>query len=301
MIVFRVVDTETTGLEPSDEVVEAAMVDVLFDGAPGQPCHHWQGLFRPSKPIPPESSAIHHITDAMVEGREDFKAAGWKLLVDGDLGRPDYYVAHNAGFDGVYVTEQIRGGVPLLCTYKAALRIWPDAPGFGNQVLRYWLKLSVDGPTEPAHRALPDANVTAHLLVEILKKASVSDLVAWSAQPAVLPRISFGKHAGAQWTELPTDYLEWMVSDKAKDLDPDARWNARHELDRRFAANRSAYVAACCEAASFASTVEDLMSWFTKESDHRRFFGISRDDSDYAAIVAACAARKAQITGTANG
>ncbi len=295
-MIFRVLDVETTGLELEDEVVELATVDLPFDGSPGRLCRHWAGLCKPSIPIPPEVSAVHHITDDMVADKMP-----WAELAQGLL-HPDtatYFVAHKADFDGMFVTEALRAGKPLLCTYKAALRIWPEAPGFSNQILRYWLKLKIDdGVTEPAHRALPDANVTAHLLIEILKKASITDLIAWSGQPAVLPRVSFGKHAGAQWSEVPDSYLDWILKPDI-DLDSDVKWNARFELDRRQAANRHAYVDACCEAVHLAVTVEDLMSWFTHESDHRRRYGIAKEDPDYARIVAACATRKAQIVGAA--
>src|SRR5262245_25865334 len=37
--------------------------------------------------------------------------------------------------------------VPWLCTYKSALRAWPDAPRHSNSVLRYWL--GIDIPPDP--------------------------------------------------------------------------------------------------------------------------------------------------------
>ena len=58
-------DTETTGLHASDQIVEIAICDlggnVLFDT-----------LVKPTAPIPPEASAIHGIDDAMVAS-----APGW--------------------------------------------------------------------------------------------------------------------------------------------------------------------------------------------------------------------------------
>jgi DNA polymerase III subunit epsilon len=54
-------DTETTGLDKTAEIVEISILDidgsVLFDS-----------LVRPSKPIPPEVIRIHHITNDMVRG-----------------------------------------------------------------------------------------------------------------------------------------------------------------------------------------------------------------------------------------
>ena len=52
------------------------------------------------------------------------------------------------------------------------LRAWPDAPGHSNQVLRYWRQVDRNAyPRIPreAHRALPDAIVTAFLLRDLLE------------------------------------------------------------------------------------------------------------------------------------
>ncbi|WP_440530337.1 3'-5' exonuclease [Serratia nevei] len=55
-----VLDTETTGLDDKAEIIEIAVIDahgkVLLNT-----------LVRPSKPIPPEATAIHGITDEMVK------------------------------------------------------------------------------------------------------------------------------------------------------------------------------------------------------------------------------------------
>jgi DNA polymerase III subunit epsilon len=53
-------DTETTGLGRDDEIIEISIVD--NDGAV-----LFESLVRPSKPIPPESTRIHHIQQADVQ------------------------------------------------------------------------------------------------------------------------------------------------------------------------------------------------------------------------------------------
>ena len=61
-------DTETTGLDRSDEIVEISIVDqtgqVLLDS-----------LVRPSRPIPAAATIIHRITNDMVQ-----KAPAWPIL-----------------------------------------------------------------------------------------------------------------------------------------------------------------------------------------------------------------------------
>ncbi len=61
-------DTETTGLSKTDEIVEISVID--FDGA-----SLFESLVRPTQPIPPESSRIHHITSEMVR-----IASPWPLV-----------------------------------------------------------------------------------------------------------------------------------------------------------------------------------------------------------------------------
>lgn len=81
----------------------------------------------------------------------------------------------------------------------------------------------------PPRRAGPDAWVTAHLLLELLRITTVEQMIAWSDQPRPMPTLPFGKHRGATWSEVPADYLQWMVG---QDMDPDVLWHVRPELDR---------------------------------------------------------------------
>jgi len=205
----RVFDFETTGLGPDDQIVEVGVVDLKL--YTGDICEVTSQIVRPPKPIQPTACAVHHITDDDVMSAPSWAEVGPQVF-NGD---PNViaYAAHNASFDRRLIGADLIGGKPFICTYKAALRLWPDAPGHKNQDLRYWLKLPVDRERAiPAHRALPDAYVTAHLLRELLNHASIDDLVSWSQQPALLVNVGFGKHRGMKWTDVPGDYLDWMIS-----------------------------------------------------------------------------------------
>lgn len=231
----RVIDIETTGLpkegEPNDHaIVEAARCDVVFSPSGevlvGSPVSM---LVDPGRPIDAEASATHHIVAADLVGAPGPAEAIAFLAAD----PPDFYAAHNADFDRRFfdVPE-----APWICTYKAALRVWPDAPRHGNQVLRYWLGLDegLDRDTAmPPHRAGPDTYVTAHLLAALVAQGtSLDDMARWSTGPALLPRIAFGKHKGSRWEDLPSDYLDWLAN-KATEIDRDAKANARHHLRKR--------------------------------------------------------------------
>jgi exodeoxyribonuclease X len=231
MPVLRVIDIETTGLAPPAEIIEFGRVDVVArpDGwTIGQPM---SSLYAPLRGISPETMAVHHITPADVTGAsvctiDQLRQAIWW----GD--RPDVLVAHNCSFERLFIDEAATDGLPWICTHKCALRLWPDAPGHSNQILRYWRKHVHDPQfAMPPHRAAPDAFVTAHLLNDMLLETSVEQLVIWTAEPKVLIKVPFGKHRGQKWSEIPDDYLAWMT--RQQDMDADVVWNAQRELERR--------------------------------------------------------------------
>jgi len=85
------------GLDPHhDEIIELAMTRFYYspDGRIHGFGESFQGFRQPSRPIPPEVTAITGITDAMVEGHQIDPAAVASFAA------PSAFVAaHNAGFD----------------------------------------------------------------------------------------------------------------------------------------------------------------------------------------------------------
>ena len=104
-------------------------------------------------------------------------------------------------------------------------------PSFSNQVLRYWrMPRGLDRAVGlPVHRAMPDAYVTAHHLRDMLNQASLAQLLAWSDEPGLLPRVPAGPERGRSWDEL-NDYV---LAGFARDRDEDVRFSAESELRRR--------------------------------------------------------------------
>lgn len=221
-MIMRCIDFETTGLPTPDDkhaIVEIGWCDLADDFEVGEP---QSILCNPGRPISHEAMAVHHITD------EDVADAVGDASV---LGSPTYFVAHNADYERQFFTTS----VPLLCTYKVALRMWPDAPSHSLQFLRYHLGLPVSREiASMAHRAGPDAYVCAHLMRRIMNddRASIDDMVRWSSGHALLPRCPMGKHRGKKWEDVPTDYLDWIVN-KAPDMDAAIKANAKHHLKAR--------------------------------------------------------------------
>ncbi|MCZ8098159.1 MAG: hypothetical protein O9972_09605 [Burkholderiales bacterium] len=236
-MILRCVDLEFTG-EPTEEdphaVVEVGYTDVNFDGTVAELGETWSAITNPGRPIPPSSRAVHHISDDEAMSGIYASTAFMRLMGRaGDVPAPDYFVAHNATAE----RDFFRGGaIPWICTFRAAVRLWPDEEAHKLQHLRYSLGLKLDQPRGlPAHRAGPDSYVGAALMAEILTtklgEVDLATLVRWSKGAPLFQRLSFGKHKGKRFDEVPLDYLYWII-DKS-DMGPDVKSNARHWIKKR--------------------------------------------------------------------
>jgi exodeoxyribonuclease X len=183
----------------------------------------------PGRPITPDTMAIHHILDSQVADAPYWKAVAPEIL------KPEGGVlalaAHRAGFEQRFCRPALTGGAGWICTWKCALRVWPELPRFSNQMLRYQRRPEglVHELGLPAHRALPDAYVTAHHLRDLLNAAPLEDLLAWSQAPGLLPRVPAGDHRGKAWADLDDAALGSLVQVR----DPDVRFSAETELRKR--------------------------------------------------------------------
>lgn len=232
MTILRIVDFETTGLEPPDaKVIEVALCDLtrLADGS-------WEigdvdsWLCGGVDAIPPEVRAVHHISMDDLVGALPFNRQN---IFDGTV--PAAIVAHNYDFEAKFLGEH---GIPTICTYKAALRVWPEAPSHSNGALRYWLEdqglISPDPSLcHPAHRAGPDAYVTAHILKALFEKGITgSEMVTWTKEPRLFPNCPIGeKFRGKPWAEVDDGFLGWML--RQPTMEADLKWNAQREIARR--------------------------------------------------------------------
>lgn len=233
-MLIRIVDVETTGLDPAiHRICEIATVDLII-GNHGkiERGRMWSSLVNPERDIPPEASAVHDITDQMVK---DAQKIG-DLLQTIVEGAPDFYCAHNSRFDSKFINPK---DAVWLDTYRIALWLWPDAPSHSNACLRYFMKLKLNEDTASfphrfgnGHVALWDAYVTAAILRRAFKEgATVEQMVEVSSQPAFLPRFTFGKHAMKPIAEVDSGYLDWILSQQG--MDEDVKHTAFWELENR--------------------------------------------------------------------
>ena len=230
MSFIRCIDLETCGTDPSKHnIIEVGWCDVVGRRDYYDILAPVSYLVNTTNAVPPESSAVHHITNDDVA-----MAPAWDWVKEKiGAGSPAVFAAHFANFEKGWLTKDIIGTDAWICTYKCALRLWPDAPSHSNQALRYWLKHEglCCATAEKVHRSGPDAYVTSFHLRRMLTMVSAPQLIAWSASPALLITCNLPKHRGTPWKDVPSDYLNWIVS--KSDLDEDTKFTAQHWLNER--------------------------------------------------------------------
>ena len=153
------VDTETTGLDHAkDAVVEFGAVPFSYGDTGaihsiGRPFHAYND---PGRPIPPEMTKIHGITDEMVAG----KSIDRETLAEFARGA-DIVIAHHAGFDRPFC-ERIWSGfetMPWACSIEQVP--W-DQEGVEGRKLSY-IAASL-GYFYDAHNAMNDCMAALFLL-----------------------------------------------------------------------------------------------------------------------------------------
>ncbi|WP_242136881.1 3'-5' exonuclease [Sphingomonas sp. TREG-RG-20F-R18-01] len=227
---IRVIDLETAG-SASHSVCEIGWQDVIQETTGRWELDEERGarFVNPGGPISTQTMAIHHIVDEDVAGAPFWKDVAPQVLRP--TGGTVALAAHRATFEQRFCSPRLSGGARWICTWKCALRTWPALPSFSNQGLRYErMPTGLDRAVGlPAHRAMPDAYVTAHHLRDMLNASSLEQLLAWSEQPGLLPRVPAGPDRKRPWGELGDDALAGY----ARDRDMDIRFSAETEQRRR--------------------------------------------------------------------
>lgn len=162
---FCIVDLETTGGAPGTSgITEIGAVRV--EGL--RVTERFSTLVDPERPIPEHITGITGIDDAMVMGQPPIHAALPRFIA---FARDDVLVAHNAPFDLRFLNYErlrLRDGYftqPWLDTLVLSRRLLNGVvPRHDLSTLAGWAGAAV----RPVHRALADAEATAHVLVALI-------------------------------------------------------------------------------------------------------------------------------------
>jgi DNA polymerase III epsilon subunit-like protein len=231
-------DTETTGNTENDFLCQLAYKTENETFA---------SLYKPEIKIPPEASAIHHLTNKMVEEKISFKnSPEFKKIKELFENKDSVVVAHNAQFDILMLKKEGIEPKNFICTLRLARHL--DSEGkigkYNLQYLRYLLELEVEAQ---AHDALGDVLVLEKLYERLKKKVLEAEktneekvmekMIEISSHPSLFKYLNFGKYSGKELekvAQVDPGYLEWLLAQKLESdqIDEDWIYTLKHYLGK---------------------------------------------------------------------
>ncbi len=161
---IAVIDFETTGLSPAygDRATEVAVVMVEKDRITGS----YQSLMNAGKRIPAFIQQLTGISDAMIRKAPPSSEVMLELA---EFVGDTPFVAHNASFDSKFIDAEWdrihhQRSQAFACSLMLSRRLYPTFHNHKLGTLVQYLHLPNNGKY---HRALADAEMTAHLVIQI--------------------------------------------------------------------------------------------------------------------------------------
>jgi DNA polymerase-3 subunit epsilon len=160
-----VIDFETTGLSPGygDRTIEVGAVLIADTGI----VDRFQSLMNPGMRVSSFIEEYTGITNRMLATAPPISDVMHKLK--GFIAH-HHLVAHNASFDSRFLDAEFsrinhRRSNQFGCSLLVSRRVYPDAPNHKLETLVHYKNLKTDGIH---HRALADAEMTAHLWLRMI-------------------------------------------------------------------------------------------------------------------------------------
>lgn len=157
-----VLDTETTGLEPSQghRIIEIGCVEVVDRKLTGR---HYHQYIRPDREIDAEAVEVHGITNDFLADKPDFSRVAEEFL---DFVNGAQLVIHNAAFDIGFIDAELaclrQGSILDRCSVLDTLALAREKhPGQRNSLDALCKRYGVDNSQRELHGALLDAEILA--------------------------------------------------------------------------------------------------------------------------------------------
>jgi DNA polymerase-3 subunit epsilon len=216
-------DTETTGVKAEkDRIIEIAAYDPAENRTFIQ-------LVNPGCPIPPDATAIHNISDAMVADAPRFDSIGQQFIdfckAEGGHDEVVLIAHNNDNFDLLFLKQEFaRHQLQMpewkfFDTLKWARKYRRDLPKHSLQFLREIYSIEANN----AHRALDDVIILHQVfnrMVDDLSIAQAIELLNRAIQEEILQDVQtmpFGKHQGQPLDKIPSSYVRWLAQSGAFD------------------------------------------------------------------------------------
>lgn len=199
-----VLDTETTGFEPSEghRIVEIGAVELMNHMPTGRTYHQY---INPERPMPKEAFEVHGLGDDFLRDKPVFKAIARDFI---EFVADSRLVIHNASFDMKFLNFELKTlghpGLPMtqaLDTLAMARQKFPGSPATLDALCR---RFGVDNSGREKHGALLDSELLAEVYLELVGGRQPDfGLSANVQQAATGPRTVTKGRIGARPSPLP--------------------------------------------------------------------------------------------------
>ena len=245
MAKYIILDTETTGTDEEDRVIQ---LGYMVLGAKEIEVHN--EFCSTDIPIKFGAMEVHGIIPDMLEGKpECVQTQAYKRLLE--LNTPDnYLIIHNAPFDiKMLEKEGFETKMKVIDTLRVAKHVMPDEEAHRLQYFRYKMELYKEEQKEAdalgievkAHDAIGDVLVLKLFLSQLKKivqekfpnENPVEKMVDLTNTPILVTAFRFGKHKGKTLQEVAREdagYLRWMLK-SMDNLDDDLRYSINYYLE----------------------------------------------------------------------
>lgn len=233
---LAVLDTETTGVESDDDIIEFSISYPFNAIASIDDIENYTSRYKPLKDIPPEASAVHFISNEDVAGCFGYKDD--LENIDALMKARKYYVGHNVQFDrrmmedNEYkyrnsVSEYLTNKDNWICTLRLAKKLFAEDVEFKNLTLSYlWYKFGCYKEVSRsvnAHSAKDDVFMCYQVLIKLIEVCISrghidsnldigEQIINFCNTPMRYQFMPFGKHKGEPMSSVPLNYIEWMIT-----------------------------------------------------------------------------------------
>jgi DNA polymerase III subunit epsilon len=194
-----VLDTETTGFEPSegDRIVEIGAVE-LFNHLPTGKTYHQ--YINPLRAMPTAAFEVHGLGDDFLRGFPVFKDIAQAFL---DFIGDAQLVIHNAAFDMKFLNHELNAvGLPIIPMARAtdtlmiARKKFPGSPASLDALCR---RFGVNNSAREKHGALLDSEILAEVYLELVGGRQPD----FGLNPAAQSNTSGSSQSATDWRPRP--------------------------------------------------------------------------------------------------
>lgn len=213
-----ILDTETHTLNGLPIEIAYAPIEISEGKLSLDKQQMFDQLYSVNEPISYAAMAVHHILESDLLDQPDYHS--FKLPEN-----TSYIIGHNIDYD-IRAIEKCgvnTSHIKAICTLALARRVWPEADAHNISALIYMISKGSPKAREllkGAHRADADIMLTANILMHIIYHLNIQTIeqLYLASEDARIPRtLNFGKYKGYAISELPDDYVRWLL--RQEDLD----------------------------------------------------------------------------------